>query len=214
MGQRKRLIVLAGALVGLGLLVSPRAARGLQFYFFYETPYSDGGSGGDYFTGSPRFKRYDCRICHIGAPGKTRVDLRTEPQDIFEYGYRPGETYTVRLTLEKETRGFVDGLFGNNNFCIEVLDAGARRAGTFDTGFTTTPLSQLFDPIVLSPDGRVIMNGIFNDALEWRWFWTAPEPGTGPVVFHGGFVDGDGDLKTFGDDVAVIRQPAVEHPHP
>ena len=36
-------------------------------------------------------------------------------------------------------------------------------------------ITQLFDPVVLSPDGTTMMSGFFNFDLDWEWFWTAPE---------------------------------------
>lgn len=197
-------------LLALGLALGPVPAVAFQFYFFFEGPSSDGEGGGRYFTGSPRYKRYDCRICHVGAPRVIRVRLRTEPQDVFAVGYVPGRTYTVRLSLLEETRAPDRKLFSTNNFCVEAMDGAGRSAGIFDLGFPWSPFTQLFDPVVLSPDGRTVLSGFFNQDLVWQWLWTAPPAGTGTVTFYGGLVDGNGDIKAFNDDVAVLRRAAVE----
>jgi hypothetical protein len=185
-------------------------ATGYQFYFFFEGPSSNGEGGMRYFTGSPRYKNYNCRICHVGDPGLIQVRLWTEPENIFEVGYEPGREYRVRLSLLEELREPAFKIFSTNNFAVEVLDATGRPAGSFDTGFPTNPVQELFDPVVLSPDGTTMLSGFFNFDLDWEWFWTAPEGGTGQVVFYCGFVDGSGDLKAFNNDVAVMKQSA--HP--
>lgn len=183
---------------------------GLQFYFFFEGPSKEGEGGNRYFTGSPRYKNYDCRICHIESPSKIQVRLWTEPDNIFDVGYEPGRRYKVRLSLLEEQNVLPRRIFSGNNFCLEVLDGPGRTAGTLDVGFPTNPIKELFDPVVLSPDGTTMMSGAFNFDLDWEWFWTAPEPGSGTVTFYCGFVDGNGDLKTTGDDVALMRKTAVE----
>jgi len=191
------------------LVVFPvTTAMAFQFYFFFAGPSNTGEGGNRYFTGSPRYKNYDCRICHVEAPGKIQVRLWTEPADIFRVGYEPGREYTVRLSLLEELNAPPRRIFSTNNFCVEVLDAAGRTAGTFDVGFPTNPIQELFDPVVLSPDGTTVMSGFLYFELDWEWFWTAPEPGSGTATFYCGFVDGNGDLKTFGDDVAVLKQRA------
>lgn len=201
-----------GRIVGLAVLILSVLAfpvstvMGLQFYFFFEGPSNRGEGGNRYFTGSPRYKNYDCRICHVEAPGEIQVKLWTEPDNIFQVGYEPGREYTVRLSLLEELRVPAFKIFSTNNFCVEVLDAAGRTAGRFDVGFPTDPIQELFDPVVLSPDGTTMMSGFLNFDLDWEWFWTAPEPGSGTVTFYCGFVDGIGDLKTFNNDVAVLKQ--------
>ncbi len=196
--------LLAGALV----VIPVTGAVGFQFYFFFAGPSSTGQGGNRYFTGSPRYKNYDCRICHVGGPGEIRVRLWTEPDDIFEGGYEPGREYKVRLSLAEELHAPAFKIFSTNNFCVEVLDGGGRTAGILDPGFPFNPISQLFDPVVLSPDGTTMLSGFFNFDLDWEWFWTAPGPGAGAVTFYCGFVDGNGDLKAFNDDFAVLKRKA------
>jgi hypothetical protein len=199
-------ILLVVALVG----APASSVMGFQFYFFFEGPSSTGQGGGRYFTGSPRYKNYNCRICHVGDPGEIRVRLWTEPENIFDVGYEPGREYRVRLSLLEELKKPPVKIFSTNNFCVEVLDGSGNTAGAFAVGFPTNPIQELFDPVVLSPDGTTMMSGFFNFDLNWEWLWTAPEAGKGKVVFYCGFVDGSGDLKAFNNDVAVLRQGAVE----
>jgi hypothetical protein len=197
------------ALLATVLVVFPvTTAMGFQFYFFFQGPSNTGEGGDRYFTGSPRYKNYNCRICHVGDPGEIRVRLWTETDNIFQVGYEPGREYTVRLSLLEELKKPASKILSTNNFCVEVLDTRGRTAGTFDVGFPTNTIQELFDPVVLSPDGTTMMSGFLNFDLDWEWFWTAPEPGEGPVIFYCGFVDGSGDLKAFNNDVAVLRQSA------
>lgn len=201
----------AGAVVlfAAALIFPMATATGFQFYFFFEGPSSNGEGGNRYFTGSPRYKNYDCRICHVGDPGLIQVRLWTEPDNIFEVGYEPGREYKVRLSLLEELRKPAFKIFSTNNFCVEVLDSAGRTAGTFDPGFPTNPIKELFDPVVLSPDGTTMMSGFLYFGLDWEWFWTAPEAGSGTVTFYCGFVDGSGDLKAFNNDVAVLKRKAA-----
>ena len=194
------------------LLAIPLPAWAFQFYFFFAGPSSSGEGGGRYFTGSPRYKFFNCRICQVHTPGEIRVSLRTEPEDLFRQGYQPGVTYEGQLTLDRDLRAPGVKLFSTNNFCFEVLDTSGRNVGTLDTGFPGTPLSQLLEPVVLSPDSTVVMSGPFFPDLSWSWFWVAPPPGTGPVTFYLGFVDGNGDLKAFTDDVSVLQREIFERP--
>ncbi len=196
-------------LLAVVLVVFPvTTAMGFQFYFFFEGPSNTGEGGNRYFTGSLRYKNYNCRICHVGDPGEIQVRMWTEPDNIFQVGYEPGREYTVRLSLLEELRKPAFKIFSTNNFCVEVLDTRGRTAGTFDVGFPTNPIQELFDPVVLSPDGTTMQSGFFNFELDWEWFWRAPEPGSGAVTFYCGFVDGSGDLKAFNNDVAVLKQRA------
>lgn len=199
-----RALLLAGVL----LAFPATTATAFQFYFFFDGPSRTGEGGYRYFTGSPRYKYYDCRICHVGDPGEIQVKLWTEPDNVFEVGYEPGREYKVRLSLVEELRKPAFKIFSTNNFCVEVLDTRGRTAGTFDTGFATNPIQELFDPVVLTRDGTTMLSGFFNFDLDWEWYWTAPEDGSGPVVFYCGFVDGSGDLKAFNNDVAVLKQSA------
>ncbi len=212
---RNRLLrcISLGLIVSWGLLflVVPKSS-GLQFYFFFESPASEGGMDGKYFTGTPGNKLYDCRICHVDSPGKIRIHLRTEPEDIFLTGYQPGVTYTMWLELEEELMGPPFKLFSSNNFCLEVQDASGSNAGTFDPGSGWNYLGQILDPVVFSPDRTVVLSGFLNPELSWQWSWTAPPAGTGRLTVYAGFVDGNGDVKAFGDDVAVLRKTVRERP--
>jgi hypothetical protein len=203
-GKGWRVLVLVLVLLALPM----STAMGFQFYFFFLGPSSTGQGGNRYFTGSPRYKNYDCRICHVGDPGEIQVRLWTEPENIFDVGYEPQREYKVRLSLLEELKKPPTKIFSTNNFCVEVLDGRGRTVGTFDVGFPTNPIQELFDPVVLSPDRTTMMSGFFNFELDWEWFWTAPESGAGPVIFYCGFVDGSGDLKAFNNDVAVLKQRA------
>ena len=130
MARAWRALLLATVLVAFPVTT----AMAFQFYFFFEGPSNTGEGGNRYFTGSPRYKNYNCRICHVEAPGKIQVRLWTEPEDIFRVGYEPGREYTVRLSLLEELRKPAFKILSTNNFCVEVLDTSGRTAGIFDVG--------------------------------------------------------------------------------
>ena len=66
-------------------------------------PYTDsaalGGGDGMCFTSSPRWKSYDCGVCHVGASGVVSFELTSEPPELFT---EPGAEYQIRVRLLDE----------------------------------------------------------------------------------------------------------------
>jgi thiol:disulfide interchange protein DsbD len=92
---------------------------------------------------------------------------------------------------------------------ITVTSIGARGVQTRLQAFVLSLFYALGIAVTYTGLGIfAVLSGFLYFELDWEWFWTAPEPGTGAVVFYCGFVDGNGDLKAFHDDVAVLKQKA------
>ena len=65
----------------VGILVLLWASPAVAFHevdSFARKAYGDGA----YFTGSPRFKGYDCSICHTKGPGSIAIDLEVSPEHL------------------------------------------------------------------------------------------------------------------------------------
>jgi len=168
----------------------------------FDKPAMEGGGGGTWFTGSPRFRRWDCTLCHQNAPGRIRMTLATEPAGLVRDGvYAPGAIYRVTVSLQGEHRGLGAAL-NPNTFVLEAVDDQRRPAGLF-AGLGAA---------VERPPGQelVVARGEVEGQTAWSFEWIAPEPGSGPVTIHLAGVDGDGagdrlgrTGDPFGDDVFV-----------
>jgi len=53
----------------------------------FETPMVEGGGGGQYFSGSPRWKRYDCSVCHVGGQASCASRVCLLSSLTMEFGY-------------------------------------------------------------------------------------------------------------------------------
>ena len=168
----------------------------------FDKPGVEGGGGARYFTGSPRFRRWDCTVCHTGSEGRIALTLATDPPGLVRDGvFVPGATYAVTVSMQGEHRG-LSSMLNPNTFVLEIIDGEQRPAGIFaglGSGVERPPGEEL-----------VIARGEFDGATEWTFEWIAPEAGTGPVTLYLAGVDGDGagdrlgrTGDPFGDDVFV-----------
>ena len=184
----------------MSLCAAPAAAFHGQADF--DKPALEGGGGGRWFTGSPRFRRWDCTVCHADGEGLIGLTLATEPPGLVRDGvFVPGATYAVTVTLQGEHRG-LDAMLNPNTFVLEIVDEAQEPAGIFaglGSGVERPPGEEL-----------VVARGEFDGATEWSFEWIAPEPGSGPVTLYLAGVDGDGagdrlgrTGDPFGDDVFV-----------
>lgn len=166
----------------------------------FDKPALEGGGDGMYYTGSPRFRRWDCTLCHTDAPGEMFLTLASDPPELVrDARWAPSTTYRVTVSMQNEHRGRGAAL-NPNTFVLEMLDGEARAAGLF-VGL---------GPEVERPPGQelVIARGEIDGVTEWTFDWEAPAPGTGPVSLYLAGVDGDGagdrlgrTGDPFGDDV-------------
>ena len=155
-----------------------------------------GGGGGQYFTGSPRNKGYDCSICHTGAPGRIAFSMFSTPAELLEtLTYEPGQTYEIVVHLDGETRKHRTNV---NTFVFEFLTDTSTPAGEV-TGDDLQPAQHA--PGVFA--GRAL-----QDVTRWAFEFTAPGRGTGRVSLHLAGVDGDGAGPT-GDTNAVLFTDAA-----
>ncbi len=166
-----------------------------QVMTFSESANSGGGAG-NFFSGSPRSKGYQCHVCHVAAEQKISIGFSS---GLSSGTYRAGLVYTIKLTLEGEHRG-LESAFNANTFTAEMTDAEGTPVGRFTAS-----------GIGLEKDFTVaIGEGFGTGENEWEFSWLAPEIAV-PATLYIAMVDGDGvsDPETrlidpLNDDVATM----------
>lgn len=172
------------ATLGFTALSSP--AQAFHTVDTFSEQASVGGGGGIYYTGSPRFRRWDCSACHINAPGELLLNLSSEPPELLTQGtYVPETVYTITVGFRNESRG-LESRANYNSFALEILDGQVEPVGGFFN----------YDENLLrvTPSGdTIIARGQKNlDINSWTFQWGAPAAGRGYVDLHVAAVDGDG----------------------
>jgi hypothetical protein len=202
-------------LIGLIVIIWPTFAWGYTSPGLFDTaPSADstGGSGGIYYTGSPRFQGQDCSGCHQGGEGELAVRFNSLPAGLFDGDYRPGQVYHLEIDLLEDRVGSDDCADEHpgepcnlNLFAMEVIDGDGLPAGRLcpvqpQDGLCPSPLGA---PTVLSVDGTTIFasglafdeqgNPRFRDGeTAYALYWQAPSTDVGEVAFWVSAVDGDG----------------------
>jgi hypothetical protein len=235
----------AAALLVATALVAARAHAFPQGSQFDDDPVGSAGGGGVHFTASPSFAAGTCATCHVNPPGALGVHLAATDATLFSFGYQPGETYELELSLAGEVLGdeyngparcgHLRGQFvpcNSNGFALEADDLVGDPVGALCPSLPAmTCMPARSATTVLSQDGTAIHHagyleadpaanlpaGFENGATAWRFYWTAPGPGTGPVTFHIGAVDGNGGAGTsdvpqdvYGDDTIEAHLTVAE----
>jgi hypothetical protein len=168
-----------------------------------------GGGGGMFFTGSPRWRGWDCTVCHVDADGAIGLELASEPAELLTDGrYLPGVTYRIEVSLVGEHLGG-GALTNRNTFVLEIAD----QAGVSYGGY-----SQLDENEIATYDGgRVLAAAGAEGRDRWTFHWTAPAAGAGRLALYAGAVDADGARDAvlprtdpLGDDVAVVALTLCE----
>lgn len=186
-------------LTAIAVLASSPAAAFHEVESFDRSAVTGGGNG-SYFTGSPREKGYDCRICHVGAEGRISVELGG---DLTSGRYEPGLIYRIDVKLVGEHRG-LESAFNPNTFTADVTRPTGQTVGRLAT--SSGSIVELVD------DGQVaVAEGFGNGESEWSFSWWAPEEGT-PATLHIALLDGDGAsepvrrfIDPLNDDVATAK---------
>jgi hypothetical protein len=93
-------------------------------------------------------------------------------------------------------------LAGTNVFCAAQPTAGMCPPADFtsDQALVAPDGDAVFDAKVYSADPNMPKLVTRNGADTWRFFWTAPKAGTGPLTVYVTAVDGDGGAGTVAND--------------
>ena len=172
------------AMVAWTWLSLPLTAAAFQGGQDFGLSASLGGGDKRYFTGAPRWKRYDCAVCHIKAERKIWVEVTSAPADLFASGrYEPGRTYRVHVSLKgQHLTG--QATAHRSTFVAEIADDRDAAAGVLAADDPRT--------VAAYDDGRVLAAVPIDAQQEWDFTWTAPASGVGPTTLYLGAVEGNG----------------------
>lgn len=162
----------------------------------------NGGGHGAFFTGSSRFKGYDCRICHTNTAGAISIALDVNHPELLQGQYEANTGYAITVKLVGEHRG-LDSAFNPNTFMLEFVSDEGESVGDYLPGPA---------PIELVDERRIIAaEGFGEGETEWRFTWFSPRESAGPLTLHIAMLDGDGAgepelrwIDPLNDDVATL----------
>jgi hypothetical protein len=162
----------------------------------------DGGGAGNFFTGSPRFKGYNCRICHTQSEGKISIGMEVNRPELQQGQYETNTGYVITLRLVGEHRG-LGSAFNPNTFMLEFVNDQGESMGEYLPGPA---------PVELVDEGRVLAAEGFGEGEdEWSFTWFSPREASGPITLHLAMLDGNGADETelrfidpLEDDVATM----------
>ncbi len=170
------------------------------------------GAGGIYGTGSTTEWGITCAHCHIEGAGLIDAVITPNPAwtDLGggELGYQPGQTYDITFTMTGEHRGLNQGNNNLNGFALMIEDAngGVIRGYQTDSGASSDNCPQQYPQN--NPNGTTYVYGDCHGVLfipvanitQWRFSWTAPAQGSGPLNVYWGVVDGSSGGDNSKDD--------------
>jgi hypothetical protein len=191
-----RSVALSAALA-LGVVLAPATALAFHAGATFDKPAGAGGGGGLYYAGVMLEHGWDCTTCHIDPAGKIDLGVTIDPP-LTGAMYVPGQAYSFEVKLLNEHAGLDRGAYNFNGLVAEVVDAQGFQSGSFD-GFASTDFDQPYPATIAY--GRPPSPGV----TSWKFRWTAPETGKGPVSFHIAVVDGDGAASA--TDEAATTDP-------
>ncbi len=178
----------------------PAKAVAFHQYATFAQPVEPGqrssGGNGIFFTGSPRWGGLDCTACHTGGAALIRVELSSDPPELFsELRYTPGAEYLIRALMVGEHAFAPNQSHNLNSFLMELDDEFGN------------PVAQYRDPAeYLPPPERLDWNltkvlGVNAGGTEWKFYAQMPVAGTGAVTLYLSALDGDSSGNEFNDDV-------------
>ncbi len=170
-----------------------------------------GGGSKIFYNGSPRFRGYDCTMCHRESTGGMRALVTSDPPELLEGVYKPLAEYTLTVEMVGERKP-AEEESNFNMFVAEIVDDSGKPVGRFEE-IELSSLQRVAGDVNI--EGAVF--GSF-DRSRWTFTYTAPTTDTGRIAFHLGSVTGDSGLSQgdgapsdpFGDDVFVMKQRACE----
>lgn len=142
--------------------------------FAFSNPFKNSSGAQPGHTGSPGDGK-NCTFCHGGTA--------TSIEDVFSSnipsnGYAPGESYTITVTTSGAPR---------KGFQVSPQDVDGNLLGTLTAGAG--------NKLVGANKYVTHSAGVTAPTAEWSFTWTAPEAGTGKVVFYGAFVIGQPNVR-------------------
>jgi MYXO-CTERM domain-containing protein len=187
-------------IIFLALIASASPALAFHEIDSFDRSANTGGGGSSYYTGSPRFKGYDCNICHADAEERISIELGG---NLLSGTYEPGLVYRIDVKLLGEHRG-LESAFNPNTFTADITDAVGNSIGLLSAGVGNI--------VEIVDEGRIaVAEGLGNGETEWSFTWVAPEVAV-PARLYIALLDGDGAndpvrrfIDPINDDVATLR---------
>lgn len=186
-----------------------------------DNPLGRAGAGGIFFTGGKRDHGLTCAACHV-AKDDAGNDVTTEGVIVGSLTpafannqYTPGTKYDLTMTLVGEHHVIGAGAPHTlNGFSLTVEDAAGNLAGVLASdipNISSAPgqCPQNY-PAQNPTNGTTYIYGTCkaiiyipkDDTTTWKFSWTAPPAGSGPVTIYFSVVDGNNtDKSALGDDV-------------
>jgi hypothetical protein len=142
--------------------------------FAFSDPFKNSSGAQPGHTGSPGDGK-NCTFCHGGTA--MAID-GVFSSNIPANGYAPGESYTITVTTSGAPR---------KGFQVSPQDVSGNLLGTLTAGAG--------NKLVGANKYVTHSAGVTAPTAEWSFTWTAPEAGTGKVVFYGAFVIGQPNVR-------------------
>lgn len=142
--------------------------------FAFSDPFKNSSGAQPGHTGSPGDGK-NCTFCHGGTA--TAIN-EVFSSNIPPGGYAPGESYTITVTTSGTPR---------KGFQVSPQDVHGNLLGTMTAG--------VGNKLVGANKYVTHSAGVTAPTAEWSFTWTAPEAGTGKVVFYGAFVIGQPNVR-------------------
>ncbi len=166
-------------------------AQGYHLAGDFEESAVKGGGGGLWFTGAPRWKKYDCRACHTDSPGQIEFEVRSVPALIAGGAYIPNQNYKVEVLLIGEHAG-LDSAANINLIGLEFVNSSEDPVGSF-----SYEEIDFLEPV---PELGVLFSQPTNNTSSWEFHWRAPPEGQGRITLYLAGLDGNGNNVATGDD--------------
>tara|TARA_R110002096_G_scaffold434832_1_gene658031 strand:+ start:5399 stop:6139 length:741 start_codon:yes stop_codon:yes gene_type:complete len=185
-------------LIALAILAAPSSALAFHQVSSFSRTANSGGGNAQYFTGSKRFKGYDCSACHVGAEGRISVAFDSA---LSAGVYTPGLIYPITVRMIGEHRG-LESAFNPNTFTVDFTDSEGNPVGLVSGGAPQ---------IVLAAERTVaVAEGLGEGETSWDFSWWAPDVAV-PMTIHIAMLDGDGAddairrfIDPLNDDIATF----------
>ncbi|MEL7252136.1 MAG: choice-of-anchor V domain-containing protein [Bacteroidota bacterium] len=146
-------------------------------------------------TGGPLANGF-CGNCHAQGAFNPTISVQLLQDGNEVSGYMPGETYTMRVTIDADMEAQVYGFQA-----VALSGSGNDQAGSWTpiTGTQVTPLG-----------GRdYIEHSQRSDENVWEVEWTAPEASQGEISFYAAGVAANNAQGSLGDGSDALDDPIV-----
>ena len=141
------------------------------------------------YSNDPAGGNKNCTNCHSGSVAEQQEGWISS--DIPETGYLPANTYTITATA-------IGAGYSKFGFQISAQNSTGDILGTLVNTGSETKLISGTSYITHTSEG---LSG--QDSKVWSFDWTAPESGSGEVVFYGAFNLSNNNGSTSGDEIKI-----------